>query len=61
MTPSNKSDTRTTYKVGAARFVSRDNADKAAATKAAFAVAVNREGMSEAEKAEALASFFAKR
>jgi hypothetical protein len=47
--------------VGACRFRDRAIAARVAQNKATFAAAVNREGMTDAEKADAFSAFFAPR
>lgn len=49
------------YKVGCGRFLDKAVAEKVVANKLAFAAAVNREGMTAADRDAALDAFFAKR
>ncbi len=51
--------TMTAIKIGVCRFKNPEIAARVALNKLAFAATVNREGMTDAEKAEALRAFFA--
>lgn len=51
----------TVYKIGAARFLDRKIAEKVAGNKVVFAMTVNREGMTDAEREAAFKAFFATR
>lgn len=50
-----------TYAVGACRFKDKAIAEQAAANRATFAASVNREGMTDEDRAAAFVAFFSKR
>lgn len=49
-----------TYQVGTSKFRDKATAEQAAANRATLAAAVNREGMTADERADAFVAFFSK-